>query len=199
MQADASQMLFSPTVISSSEMFYTLGASSVMISYIQPLLRLCQMCVAKRLRTCWDKVRYGLPCGWWWWRQRWWWRVSAGLRSGLGGWDSFLLQASSAGVPLLRSPPQQPCPVGVRPFTAALSEKRVAERALWHAGQDPSIYKRNLRSFVTIPKYTHARTWTLCIRTCAATHQQQRFIYCFLCVIFSRAEPKRKHHQPERL
>lgn len=57
-------------------------------------------------------------------------------------------------------PPQQPCPVGVSPFTKALSEKRVAERALWHTGQDPSIYKRHLHSLVTNLDYTHTHTHT---------------------------------------
>lgn len=98
-------------------------------------------------------------------------------------------------------PPQQPCPVGVSPFTKALSEKRVAERALWHTGQDPSIYKRHLHSLVTNLDYTHTHTHvrTFCIRARVAPRECQCcFIYYFcgcVCVIF-RAKLKHKHWKP---
>lgn len=87
------------------------------------------MCVDGQLLTRRDKVRYGLPrtvggadCigrPGEWTRQ-----LRYDPPAGEEGWSTAAAAAPSP--PL----PQQPCPTGVRPFTKALSEKRVAKRAL---------------------------------------------------------------------
>lgn len=57
-------------------------------------------------------------------------QIASFLQARLGSWRAAAVASPRPPTHPTTALPQQPCPVGVSPFTEALSEKRVAERAL---------------------------------------------------------------------
>lgn len=152
------------------------------------------VCVARQLHTCWDKVRYGLPRGWR--RRRWWWRVSASPRSGLGGWDSLLLQASRSGVLLrLLSPP---------PAAMSCWSEPLHQSFVWEESSRKGPLTCWTRPFNIQAPPPHLQLNTHMCAHSAYVHVRHHecrscFIYCIVCVCVCdfRAKLKRKHWEPE--
>lgn len=151
-----------------------------------------EVCAARQLRTCRDKVRYGLPRGWWCW-----WGVSASLRSGLGGRDSLLLQASRAGVPRLLSPPSSHVLLEWAPSPKlCLSREYSRKGPLTHWTrpfyiQAPPPQPRNGPQYT----HTHSNVYILHTHMCGTTRGTLFYLLFSLCDF--RAKLKCKHWELE--
>lgn len=116
------------------------------------------------------------PRGWWWW---WRWSVSASRRTGLGGSDSLLLQASRSGVLLLLSPPSSRVLLEWAPSPKLCLRRELPKGPSDTLDKTLQYTKRHLRSFIANLGRTHTCTQFAYGHVWHQHKCQCCFIYCF--------------------